>query len=169
MITAMLNTQLHGRLAAPWTCLVVVFIAIPFGSLSGRRNVLVGVASSILICFVFFCAHPRRAGAGHERQAGALAGRVAAEPGVRRRGIGADLARALIEGFKITMHPERKTPQEELAGLQERCERLQLGRSVIRAEDCANQMCRQPGVRSRENPRLDCDPRRVALQFPFLG
>ncbi len=51
---ALLNTQLHGRLAAPWTCLVVVFIAIPFGSLSGRHNVFVGVASSIFICFVFF-------------------------------------------------------------------------------------------------------------------
>ena len=51
---ALLNTQLHGRLAAPWTCLVVVLIAIPFGSLSGRRNVFVGVASSIFICFAFF-------------------------------------------------------------------------------------------------------------------
>jgi lipopolysaccharide export system permease protein len=51
---ALLNTQLHGRLAAPWTCLVVVFIALPFGALSGRRNVFVGVASSIFLCFAFF-------------------------------------------------------------------------------------------------------------------
>ncbi len=51
---ALLNTQLHGRLAAPWTCLVVVCIALPFGSLSGRRNVFGGVASSIFICFAFF-------------------------------------------------------------------------------------------------------------------
>ena len=51
---ALLHTQLHGRLAWPWTCLVVVLIAIPFGAPSGRRNVFVGVASSILICFVFF-------------------------------------------------------------------------------------------------------------------
>src|SRR6266404_5729245 len=49
-----LYTKLHGRLAAPWTCLVVVLIALPFGAASGRRNVFVGVASSILICFVYF-------------------------------------------------------------------------------------------------------------------
>ncbi len=52
--SAMLYTKLHGRLAAPWTCLVVVLIAIPFGAASGRRNVFVGVASSILICFAYF-------------------------------------------------------------------------------------------------------------------
>jgi lipopolysaccharide export system permease protein len=51
---AALYTKLHGRLAAPWTCLIVVLIAIPFGAASGRRNVFVGVASSILICFTFF-------------------------------------------------------------------------------------------------------------------
>jgi lipopolysaccharide export system permease protein len=33
---------------------VVVLIAIPFGAVGGRRNVFVGVASSILICFVYF-------------------------------------------------------------------------------------------------------------------
>ena len=51
---AMLDTKLHGRLAAPWTCLVVVLIALPFGAISGRRNVFVGVASSIVICFAYF-------------------------------------------------------------------------------------------------------------------
>ena len=50
----LLETQLHGRLAEPWTCLVVVLIALPFGAASGRRNVFVGVASSVAICFVFF-------------------------------------------------------------------------------------------------------------------
>jgi lipopolysaccharide export system permease protein len=49
-----LFTQLHGRLALPWTCLVVVLVAIPFGAASGRRNVFVGVASSIFICFAYF-------------------------------------------------------------------------------------------------------------------
>ncbi len=49
-----LRTQLQGRLAAPWTCLVVVFIAIPFGARSGRRNVFAGVARSIVICFAYF-------------------------------------------------------------------------------------------------------------------
>jgi lipopolysaccharide export system permease protein len=51
---SLLLTQWYGRLAAPWTCLVVVLIAIPFGSLSGRRNVMVGVAASIFICFGYF-------------------------------------------------------------------------------------------------------------------
>jgi lipopolysaccharide export system permease protein len=50
----MLETKLHGRIAAPWTCLVVVLIALPFGAAPGRRNVFVGVASSILICFTYF-------------------------------------------------------------------------------------------------------------------
>jgi lipopolysaccharide export system permease protein len=49
-----LNTKLQARLATPWTCLVVVLIAIPFGVASGRRNVYVGVASSVLICFIYF-------------------------------------------------------------------------------------------------------------------
>jgi lipopolysaccharide export system permease protein len=49
-----LDTKLHSRLAGPWTCLVVVLIALPFGAASGRRNVFVGVAGSILICFAFF-------------------------------------------------------------------------------------------------------------------
>jgi lipopolysaccharide export system permease protein len=51
---ALLNTQLHGRLAEPWTCLVVVLIALPFGAASGRRNAFVGVANSISICFTYF-------------------------------------------------------------------------------------------------------------------
>jgi lipopolysaccharide export system permease protein len=51
---ALLDTQLHARLAAPWTCLIVVLIAIPFGAPSGRRNVFAGVAASIFICFTYF-------------------------------------------------------------------------------------------------------------------
>lgn len=49
-----LYTRLHSRLAAPWKCLVVVLIALPFGAASGRRNVFAGVAGSILICFAYF-------------------------------------------------------------------------------------------------------------------
>ncbi len=49
-----LYTQLHSRLAAPWKCLVVVLIALPFAAASGRRNAFVGVASSILIGFSYF-------------------------------------------------------------------------------------------------------------------
>lgn len=49
-----LETMLHSRFAAPLICLVVVLIAVPFGAQTGRRNVFVGVASSVGICFVFF-------------------------------------------------------------------------------------------------------------------
>jgi lipopolysaccharide export system permease protein len=49
-----LYTKLHGRLAMPWTCLVVVLIATPFGTMTGRRNVFFGVAGSLVICFVYF-------------------------------------------------------------------------------------------------------------------
>jgi lipopolysaccharide export system permease protein len=49
-----LFTKFYGRLAAPWTCLVVVLIAIPFGAATGRRNLFVGVAGSIFICFSYF-------------------------------------------------------------------------------------------------------------------
>ncbi len=48
------RTKYYGRLAAPWTCLVVVLIAIPFGAPSGRRNLFFGVAGSIFICFTYF-------------------------------------------------------------------------------------------------------------------
>jgi lipopolysaccharide export system permease protein len=51
---ALLDTKFQERLAAPWTCLVVVLIAVPFGAPSGRRNVFVGVASSIFIGFAYF-------------------------------------------------------------------------------------------------------------------
>ena len=47
-------TKFYGRLAEPWTCFVVVLIAIPFGVASGRRNLFVGVAGSVFICFTFF-------------------------------------------------------------------------------------------------------------------
>jgi len=52
--TNALLTKYYGRLAAPWTCLVVVIIAIPFGAQSGRRNLFFGVAGSIFICFSYF-------------------------------------------------------------------------------------------------------------------
>ena len=53
-----LYTKLHGRLAAPWTCFVAVLIAIPFGAGGGRRNVFVGVASSIVICLLYYFLQP---------------------------------------------------------------------------------------------------------------
>lgn len=49
-----IDTKLHGRLSAPWTCLVVVLIALPFGTGNNRRNIFAGVAGSIFIYFAFY-------------------------------------------------------------------------------------------------------------------
>jgi lipopolysaccharide export system permease protein len=49
-----LLSRWHRRIAEPWTCLVVVLMAIPFGARSGRRNLFFGVAGSIFICFAYF-------------------------------------------------------------------------------------------------------------------
>ena len=49
-----LFTKLHGRFAGPFTCLVVVIVAIPFSARSGRRNIFVGVAASVFIFFAYF-------------------------------------------------------------------------------------------------------------------
>lgn len=51
---AILETQLQAHLAAPWTCLVVTFIAVPFAAPSGRRNLFYGVAGSIALAFGYF-------------------------------------------------------------------------------------------------------------------
>jgi lipopolysaccharide export system permease protein len=51
---AFLHTKLQERLAAPWTCIVVVLIALPFAAQTSRRNAFAGVASSVFICFGFF-------------------------------------------------------------------------------------------------------------------
>ncbi len=51
---AMILTQFHGRIAQPFTCLVVVLVALPFGTATGRRNVMAGVAGSVGICFLYF-------------------------------------------------------------------------------------------------------------------
>ena len=53
-VSSWLYTKYYGRLATPWTCLVVVLMAIPFGAASGRRNIFIGVAGSIFICFAYF-------------------------------------------------------------------------------------------------------------------
>lgn len=53
-IITKIKTLYYARIASPFTCLIVVLVALPFGLQSGRRNVFVGVASSIVICFCFF-------------------------------------------------------------------------------------------------------------------
>lgn len=51
---ARLQTWFQDRIASPWTCLVVVLIAVPAGAGVGRRNVIAGVAATIFIAFAFF-------------------------------------------------------------------------------------------------------------------
>jgi len=51
---ALLMTQFHARIAIPWTCLVVMLIAIPFAAPSGRRNLFVGTTVGLVITFAFF-------------------------------------------------------------------------------------------------------------------
>ncbi|MHA3773607.1 LptF/LptG family permease [Verrucomicrobiota bacterium sgz303538] len=46
------RTNLADRLAFPWSCFVVVFIAAPLGIVYSRRGVLAGVAGSLFIFFV---------------------------------------------------------------------------------------------------------------------
>jgi len=48
-----LTTQFHGRLALPWRCFVVILLALPFGLLPGRRNVMVAVGLAIGLAFGF--------------------------------------------------------------------------------------------------------------------
>ena len=49
-----IDTQFHAHLAAPWTCLIVALIAVPFAAPSGRRNVFFGVAGSIGLALMYF-------------------------------------------------------------------------------------------------------------------
>ena len=116
-----LFTKFYGRLAAPWTCLVVVLIAIPFGAASGRRNLFVGVAGSIFICFAYFVIQQVSLALG---TGGYLPAWLAAWlPNMIFGAIGlcADGARA--------MNLILKTVNDELARLMSRHERLQLALS----------------------------------------
>ncbi len=89
------RTKFDGRLAAPWTCLVVVLIAIPFGAASGRRNLFFGVAGSIFICFAFFVVQQVSLALGSGGYLPAVAGGLAAQLGFRRTGTVPDGARAM--------------------------------------------------------------------------
>ena len=50
-LLAPFRTHLQYRLALPWTCLVVVFIAAPLGIGFSRRGILSSVAASIILVF----------------------------------------------------------------------------------------------------------------------
>ena len=45
---------ISGSMSPPLSWSVVVILALPFGAMTGRRNVYVGVASSLVICFIYF-------------------------------------------------------------------------------------------------------------------
>ena len=42
------------RLAAPWLCLIVILVGIPFGMQTGRRGMGVGILSALLIFFGYY-------------------------------------------------------------------------------------------------------------------
>ena len=113
-----LFTKFYGRIAAPWTCLVVVLIAIPFGAATGRRNLFVGVAGSIFHLLRLFCDSTSRPGARFGRLSAGVAGGLAAELDFRRAGVRVDAAGAVIFNLKKVT--------DELAKLTKRHERLQL-------------------------------------------
>jgi lipopolysaccharide export LptBFGC system permease protein LptF len=48
------GSQFHSVLAQPWTCVVVVLIALPFGFNHGSRNATAGLATSLMIVFGYF-------------------------------------------------------------------------------------------------------------------
>ena len=50
----LLDTKLHAQIASPFTCFVVVLIALPFAMRTGRRDMFLGVTSSIFMCFGYF-------------------------------------------------------------------------------------------------------------------
>ena len=51
VLLAPFATHLQYRLALPWSCLVVVFIAAPLGIGFSRRGILASVATAILLVF----------------------------------------------------------------------------------------------------------------------
>jgi lipopolysaccharide export system permease protein len=49
-----LNVDKQYRLAAPWTCLIVTMIGIPFGSHTGRKGALAGISLILLLFFAYY-------------------------------------------------------------------------------------------------------------------
>ena len=47
-------TDLHCRLAMPWTCIIVMMIGIPFGVHSGRKGAFMGIVFALTLFFVFY-------------------------------------------------------------------------------------------------------------------
>lgn len=51
---ARVETDLHHRLAMPWTCLIVTLLGIPFGSQTGRRGAFLGIVLALSLFFGFY-------------------------------------------------------------------------------------------------------------------
>lgn len=51
---ARLMVDMHSRLAAPFTCLIVTLIGVPVGAHTGRRGVLAGIMAAMFLFFGFY-------------------------------------------------------------------------------------------------------------------
>ena len=51
---ARIEADMHSRMAMPWTCFIVTLLGIPFGSQTGRKGALLGVALSIGLFFGYY-------------------------------------------------------------------------------------------------------------------
>ena len=51
---ARLLVDLHSRLAAPFTCLIVTLIGVPIGAHTGRRGALAGIMAAMCLFFGFY-------------------------------------------------------------------------------------------------------------------
>ncbi|HBA82909.1 MAG TPA: hypothetical protein DCZ95_02330 [Verrucomicrobia bacterium] len=47
-------TDLHSRLAMPWTCLIVMLLGIPFGVHTGRKGAFLGIVFALSLFFGFY-------------------------------------------------------------------------------------------------------------------
>lgn len=51
---ARIRTELHHRLAMPWTCFIVTLLGIPFGAQTGRRGAFVGTLLALSLFFSLY-------------------------------------------------------------------------------------------------------------------
>ncbi len=104
-----LLTELNSRLAAPWTCLVVVLIAIPFGAAIRPAESVHGSGGQPFHLLRLFSDSKSQLRFWRGRPSAGLAGGVAAEPGFRVR-------RALADGegeMKNCENIQQPTPNIE--------------------------------------------------------
>lgn len=51
---ALLRTDLHARLAAPFICLIVTIIGVPVGAHTGRKGAFAGIMTAVSLFFAFY-------------------------------------------------------------------------------------------------------------------